>query len=156
MAQQQPRRERQEFGNAQRDYDVRDRNVRKNDDEMDRWKDEFGSRATADPVASYAYGNIGSGGYGAPPTGGPYAGADYGASGFEYSTAYGTTGAAPGYGVPPGGAVQRGREGNVDRGGDDGGMNMDMNNVNMDRDMDNMNNMNMGRNRNMNMGRDRK
>ncbi|RDX79354.1 hypothetical protein CR513_40234, partial [Mucuna pruriens] len=101
MAQQQPRRD--EFGLDQRDYDVRDgdREVRTNDDEKDRWRDEYGSRVSIDPVANYAYGNIGSGGYGAPPTGGPYAGPNYGASGFEYSTAYGTTGTAPtaGYGT---------------------------------------------------------
>ena len=62
---------------------------------ISRWRNQFGSRTAIDPVANYAYGNIGSGGYGAPPTGEPYAGPNYAASGFEYSTAYGTIGAAP-------------------------------------------------------------
>lgn len=129
MAQQQ-QNHRDEFGNDQRAYDVRHRDldVVKNNDEADRWRNQFGSRTAIDPVANYAYGN---GGYGAPPTGEPYAGPNYAASGFEYSTAYGTIGAAPVYGAPTEG------HGTADRGRGDGerNKNMDMNrNRNMGRD----------------------
>ncbi|XP_027348282.1 glycine-rich cell wall structural protein 2-like [Abrus precatorius] len=146
MAHQQPHRD--DFGNAQRTFDVRDRDrdVRKNE--------EFGSRTATDPVSNYAYGSRGSGGYGAP--GG---GSDYGATGFEYSTQYGTTGTAPGYGSPAGfdssgtavygttgaGAGQWGREANVERGGA-GERNRNRNrNRDMDRDMEMDMNVNMGR-----------
>ncbi|KAK8472064.1 hypothetical protein PHAVU_002G102750 [Phaseolus vulgaris] len=132
MAQQQLNREK--FGTDQRDYDVRHNNpdICKNNDELDRWRDEFGSRTTVDPVANYAYGNIGNGGYGAPPTGGPYSGTNYGASGFEYSTTYSTTGAPPGYGTAPAG------QGNADHadGGGDSGRNMTNVNINRNKDMD--------------------
>ncbi|BAT74791.1 hypothetical protein VIGAN_01255000 [Vigna angularis var. angularis] len=122
MAHQQPNRE--ESGTDQRDYDVRHNNpdICKNNDEWDRWRDEFGSRTAIDPVANYAYGNIGNAGYGAPPTGGPYSGPNYGASGFEYSTAYSTTGTPPA------------RQGNADGGADSG---RNMTNINRNMDMDN-------------------
>jgi len=129
MAQHQLNRD--EYGNDQRDYGVRHNNpdICKNNEEGDRWRDELGSRTGRDPVADYAYGNIGKGGYGAPPTGGPYTGTNYGASGFEYSTAYSTTAAPPGYGTDPAG------QGNADGGGDSG-RNMTNVNINRNKDMD--------------------
>ncbi|CAJ1939741.1 unnamed protein product [Sphenostylis stenocarpa] len=119
---------REEFGHDQRDYDGRHNNpdICKNNDEWDRWRDEFGSRTTMDPVASYAYGNIGSAGYGAPPTGGPYTATNYGASGFEYSTAYSTTG------TPPAGQENADRGG----GGGDSGRNMTNTNIHRNKDVD--------------------
>ena len=113
MAQQQPYRD-QLFENAPRargERDQRDRgDVRKNEQDPDRWREEFGTRAGApDPAAPYAYGRAGGAGagYGAPPPGaasGPYGMTDYGAAGNGIydntaATAYGT-GATAGYGTP--------------------------------------------------------
>ena len=134
MAQQQPYRD-QLFENAPRargERDQRDRgDVRKNEQDPDRWREEFGTRAGApDPAAPYAYGRAGGAGagYGAPPPGaasGPYGMTDYGAAGTGMydntgAAAYGTTGTA-GYGTSGGGAGAGGGQWGRDASGGRGG-----------------------------------